>query len=346
MAWKNQGDDPWGGRQSSDLKKLLEKIRKSTPFGSFSLGKYGLVPYLAGIFVVLWLLSGVYFVKPDEVGQVKRFGKAVRITAPGPHYHLPRPIETVLTPSVTSVRRIEIGFRPTGQSIPGESLMLTRAENIVDLTFIVQYRIKDPGDYLFNVTQQDKTVKDAAEAAMRQVVGDNDIDDILTIGKFRIQQDAMTILQDILDMYRSGILIVAVELQDVHPPVMVMEAFRDVASAREDRARMINQAHGYRNELLPRAKGMASEIVNEAIGYKEARIIRARGEASRFTQILAQYASAPEVTRERLYIETMEEILPSMEKIILEGAVGANLLPHLSLESGFPGSPAPEGEVP
>lgn len=346
MSWKDQGDDPWSGRQSPDLKKILDRIKQSLPFGSFGAGKYGLIPYLVGILVVVWLLSGIYFVKPDEVGVVKRFGKAVRTTTPGPHYHLPRPIESVLTPSVTSVRRVEIGFRSTGQSIPGESLMLTRAENIVDLTFIVQYRIKDPMEFLFNVAHQDKTVKDAAEAAMRQVVGDNNIDDILTVGKFRVQQDAMMILQDILDMYRSGIHIVAVELQDVHPPATVMAAFRDVASAREDRARMINQAHGYRNELLPRAKGMASEIVNEAIGYKEARIIRARGEASRFTQILAQYTSSPAVTRERLYIEMMEDILPFMEKIIVEGSIGNHLLPHLSLESRVSGSPAGEGGAP
>ncbi|MDD5476539.1 MAG: FtsH protease activity modulator HflK, partial [Syntrophales bacterium] len=329
-----------------DLKKLFEKINKFIPLSYFGGGKYGVIPYVIGGLVIVWLLSGIYFVKPDEVGVVKRFGKAVRTTTPGPHYRLPTPIESVIAPSVTSVRRVEIGFRSTGQRIPSESLMLTRAENIVDLTFIVQYRIKDPMDYLFNVAHQEKTVKDAAEAAMRQVVGDNNIDDILTIGKFQVQQDTLRILQDILDIYRSGIQIVAVEMQDVHPPATVMAAFRDVASAREDRARMINQAHGYRNELLPRAKGMASEIVNEAIGYKESRIIRARGDASRFTQILAQYKSAPAVTRERLYIEMMEDILPGMEKIIVDGSIGKNLLPHLSLEPASSGPGSTERRAP
>lgn len=346
MGWQDQGGDPWGGKQSPDLQEAIEKIKKAIPFKIPFGGKFGALPIIVLVVVVLWLLSGIYVVKPEEVGVVKRFGKAVRTTASGPHYHLPIPIETVLKPAVTQVRRIEIGFRSIGdrqvgpnRAVPGESLMLTRAENIVNLTFIVQYKISDAVQYLFNVKYQDKTVKDAAEAAMRQVVGDNNIDDILTTGKFQVQQDAKSILQDILNGYNAGIQIVAVQLQDVHPPEQVMAAFKDVASAKEDKAKMVNEAHGYRNEILPKANGKASQIVNDAIAYKESKIISAQGDASRFEQILTQYKSAREVTEKRLYIEMMEKILPNVEKIIVEGTVGNNLLPHLSLDSNTSGIP-------
>ncbi|MCK9274762.1 MAG: FtsH protease activity modulator HflK [Syntrophales bacterium] len=340
MGWQDQGGDPWGSKQAPDLQETIEKIKKSIPFKFSFGGKYGIFPVIVIVAVLVWLLSGIYVVKPEQIGVVKRFGKAVRTTMPGPHYHLPVPIETVLKPAVTQVRRIEIGFRSIGdrqnspnRAVLGESLMLTRAENIVNLTFIVQYRISDPIQYLFNVKHQEKTVKDAAEASMRQVVGDNNIDDILTTGKFQIQQDTKKILQDILDSYDAGVQVLAVQLQDVHPPQQVMAAFKDVASAKEDKAKMINEAHGYRNEILPKSKGKAAQIVNDAIAYKESKIITAQGDASRFEKILSQYKSARDVTRKRLYLEMMEEILPDMEKVIIEDKVGGNMLPHLSLDA-------------
>ena len=166
---------------------------------------------------------------------------------------------------------------------------------------------------------------------MRETAGESEIDDILTTGKFKVQQDTKAILQRILDQYNAGIHIVAVQLQDVHPPDEVMAAFKDVASAKEDKAKMVNEAHGYRNEILPKANGMASQIVNDAIAYKEAKIISAEGDASRFLQVLAQYKTAKEVTKKRLYIETMEEILPGIEKVIVSEKIGKNMLPHLSL---------------
>jgi len=338
MAWQDNDGNPWGNKQPPDLKEAVEKIKKAIPFKIPFGGKYGLIPIIVVVLLLVWLGSGIYFVAPDEVGVVKRFGKAVRSTTPGPHYHMPAPIETVLKPKVTQVRRIEIGFRTIGdrqlgkvRAVTDESLMLTKAENIVNLSFIVQYRIKDAEAYLFNVRDQDKTVKDAAEAAMRETAGENELDDILTEGKFKVQQDTKESLQRILDDYNAGIHIVAVQLQDVYPPDEVMAAFKDVASAKEDKAKMENDAHGYRNDILPKAKGKASQIVNDAIAYKEAKIISAEGDASRFLQILEQYRTAKEVTRERLYIEMMEEILPGIDKVIVAEKIGKNMLPHLSL---------------
>jgi len=340
MAWHDDEGGPWGKRQQPDFKETIERLKKSFPVDNLPLvGKHGFVPAVLIILLLLWLASGVYFVAPDEIGVVKRFGEAVRTTNPGPHYHAPMPIETVTKPKVTQVRRVEIGFRTIGErqqgrfrAIPSESLMLTRVENIVNLTFIVQYKIKDAIAYLFNVRDQDKTVKDAAEAAMRETIGKNDIDDILTVGKFQIQQDTKKNLQSILDGYNAGIHVVAVQLQDVHPPDQVMAAFKDVASAKEDKSKMINEAYGYRNEILPKAKGKASQIVNDAIAYRESKIIQAQGDVSRFLQVLEEYKKARDVTKTRLYIETMEEILPPMNKIIVEGSVGRNILPHLPLD--------------
>lgn len=251
--------------------------------------------------MLLWLASGFYIVNPDQVGVIKRFGAFSRITGPGPHYHLPYPIETVLTPSVTQIKRVEIGFRSvtlgTGinnyRSVPKESLMLTGDENIVDVQFIVQYRIKDAYSYLFNISNPFKTVKDAAEAAMRAVIGNNQINAVLTTEKFIIQNKTQKLLQQVLDSYHTGIQVVAVKLQDVHPPKEVLDAFKDVASAKEDKSRLINQAMAYRNEIIPKARGQAAEIVNKAEAYKETKIMMAQGEANRFLKMLEEYKKKP-----------------------------------------------------
>jgi len=340
MAWHDDEGNPWGRKQPPDLKKIMEQIKKAIPIKAIpGFGRHGFLPVMIGIAAILWLASGIYIVRPDELGVVKRFGEAVRTTMSGIHYHIPIPIETVIKPKVTQVRRIEIGFRTIGdrqvgrtQAIHSESLMLTKAENIVNLTFIVQYQIKDPVEYLFNVMNQPKTVKDAAEAAMRETVGKNDIDDILTVGKFQVQQETKDILQSILDSYKAGIHVVAVQLQDVHPPEQVMAAFKDVASAKEDKSKLINEAHGYRNEILPKAKGAAAQIVNDAIAYRESKINQAQGDTSRFLQMLSEYRTARDVTKKRLYIETMEEILPHVNKIILDDKISRNILPHLPLD--------------
>lgn len=341
MAWDGKQGNPWGKDQPPDLRALFERFKKSMPFSNIPfLKKFKMAPAVLIIVLILWLISGVYFVAPDEIGVVKRFGAAVRTAMAGPHYHLPTPIETVLKPKVTQVRRLEVGFRTIGDRqvgrnrlVPSESLMLTKAENIVNLTFIVQYKIKDPVKYLFNVSDIAKTVKDAAEAAMRETVGKSNIDDILTTGKYQVQQDTKENLQHILDDYDAGVHIVAVQLQDAHPPDQVMAAFKDVASAKEDKSKMTNDAYGYRNDILPKAKGKAAQITNDAIAYKESKIIAAKGDTSRFLQILAQYRMAKEVTEKRLYIETMEEILPGVDKIIIEGELAKNILPHLPLNN-------------
>ena len=271
--------------------------------------------------LVLYLASGIYIVQPNEQGVIRRFGKFVRLDSSGLHYHLPYPFESAVTPSVTEVKRIEIGFRTVRggyADVPEEALMLTGDENIVSAESIVQYKIKNAADYLFNIIEPQQTVRNAAEAALRQVIGSRKIDDALTEGKYEIQEETKILIQQLLDAYQSGILVTAVQLQDVNPPAEVSAAFKDVASAKEDKSKFINEAQGYRNDLIPKARGEAAKIVKEAEGYKVERIRKAEGDVAKFNQILAEYQNGKEVTKYRLYIETMESILPSMKKYIME----------------------------
>ena len=293
---------------------------------------------LVGIFVVLWLLTGIYIVGPDEVGVVQTLGKYSRAAQSGLNYHFPFPIETVSTPKVTEVKRIEIGFRTVGknqyQTISRESLMLTGDENFVDAEMIVQYRIKDPVAYTFNFIEPELTVRQASEASLRTVVGRHNIDEALTTGKFMIQEEAKELIQNILDKYNTGILVVAVQLQDVSPPEQVISAFKDVASAKEDKNRMVNQAEGYRNDVIPKARGEAQAQIREAEGYKKARISRAEGDVSKFNAVLKEYRKSKEVTETRLFLETAEEILSNREKInVPDGKEGSNLINLLNLKA-------------
>jgi len=294
----------------------------------------GIIPML-GIGLVFWLLTGAYVVGPDEVGVVLTFGQHTRVTQSGLNYHLPYPIETVQTPKVTEVKRVEIGFRSMGnnqfRTIEKESLMLTGDENIVDAELIVQYKIKDAVSYLFNFVEPILTVREAAEASLRTVIGKHRIDEALTSGKFLIQEETKELLQSILDKYESGVLVVAVQLQDVSPPNQVIAAFKDVASAKEDKNRMVNQAEGYRNDIIPKARGEAQAMIREAEGFRQARVKRAEGEVARFNAMLVEYKKAKDVTRKRLYLETMEEILPNIDKYIVPGGDGGNLLNLLNL---------------
>tara|TARA_B100000929_G_scaffold72985_1_gene56346 strand:- start:2332 stop:3297 length:966 start_codon:yes stop_codon:yes gene_type:complete len=293
---------------------------------------------IAGIALVLWLLTGVYIVGPDEVGVVQTFGKYSRAAQSGLNYHFPYPIETVSTPKVTEVKRIEIGFRTVGnkqyQTVERESLMLTGDENIVDAEMIVQYRIKDPVAYTFNFIEPELTVREASEASLRTVVGRHNIDEALTSGKFMIQEETKKLVQSILDKYSTGILVVAVQLQDVSPPEQVIAAFKDVASAKEDKNRMVNQAEGYRNDVIPKARGEAQARIREAEGYKQARIARAEGDVAKFSAILKEYRKAKGVTETRMYLETVEEVLQNKEKIIVpDGEGGGNLINLLNLKA-------------
>ena len=294
----------------------------------------GILP-IFGIALIFWLFTGVYTVGPDEVGVVQRFGKYDRTVQSGLNYHMPFPIETVKTPKVTEVKRIEVGFRTVGKNqyrtVERESLMLTGDENIVDAELIVQYKIKEPINYLFNFVGPELTMREAAEASLRTVVGRHNIDEALTSGKLMIQEETKELLQSILDKYETGVQVVAVQLQDVSPPKQVIDAFKDVASAKEDKNRMINEAEGYRNDIIPKARGEAQAMIREAEGFREARIARAEGDVAKFKAILKEYSKAKDVTRERLYLEAMEGILPGLEKYIVPNGEDGNLLNLLNL---------------
>jgi membrane protease subunit HflK len=321
-----------GGPEPSgpDWDKVGERLDKFKNF-KFPFGKA-----IIALVVIAWLVSGFYIVNPGEVGVVLRFGEYNRSTGEGPHIHYPFPIESVLTPNVEQIRRVVVGVPGAGAAGQEESSMLTGDENIVSAEFVVQYKIKDAKNYLFNVAGPDATVKSASETAMREVIGYNKIDAALTDGKFEIQNQTRDLLQQILDSYEAGLQVIAVKLQDVTPPSEVVDAFKDVASAREDRIRFINEAEAYRNDILPKARGRAAEMVNQAQAYKESEIRRAKGEAERFLSVLTEYKKAEEVTRTRLYIETMEEIYsnPSLEKIILSQENMDRVLPLLPLSPG------------
>lgn len=314
--------------------------------------------------IALWCLSGIYIVQPDEQGVVLRFGRYVRTVGAGPHYHLPFPIEQVYRPKVSQVRQAEVGYRSqsTGgvfqqgrvQPVDEESAMLTGDENIVNVQFNIQYHIKPDGavDYLFNVTQPDAVVKKAAEAAMREVIGKTTLDAALTGGRVKIQDDVTQLLQTILDRYQVGVQVVAVQMQDVQPPRDVSEAFKDVASAREDKQRLTNQAEAYRRDILPKAQGQAAEIVNQAEAYRQTRVRAAEGESQRFLAVLEEYNKAQDVTKKRLLYETLEEIMsrPGMEKLVLPSGMGEHALPLLPLDGvrGAASAPAasPSGPAP
>lgn len=329
-----------------DEKKIIN-LAEIIPKLKFSKKLFGVILVLV---IVLYLASGIFVVAPDEQGVIRRFGKFVRIESPGLNYHLPYPIETVVTPAVTRVKRIEIGFRSIindqstrYQEIPDEALMLTGDENIVSADAIVQYKIKDPVSYLFNIILPEETVKNAAEAALRQVIGERKIDEALTIGKYEIQEETKKLLQDLLDSYKSGIFVVAVQLQDVNPPKEVQEAFKDVASAKEDKSKYINQAQGYENDLIPKARGEAVKMTKEAEGYKIERIKKAEGDVAKFNNILTEYKKGEYITQARLYLETMEEILPNMNKVIVDLKENQSLINLLPLgDSGILTAPSKE----
>lgn len=329
----------WGGKRqpSPDVVAMLNFFREL----KMRIPSVGLV--VAAILLFLIAFKSFYIVAPEELGVVTRFGKLERTTQSGPHFKVPF-IEDVYKPQVTKVHRIEVGFETVDigpparyRSIDEEAQMLTGDENIIQVEFIVQYKIKDPVAYLFNIRDQNKTIKDASEAAMREVVGKTVIDDVLTEGRFQVQQESMQILQDILNSYDAGVSVVAVQLQDVLPPKEVVAAFKDVASAREDKEKAVEQAEGYRNDLIPKAKGEAEKVINEAAAYKEAKINQAKGDTSRFLQVLKEYQKAKDVTQKRIYIETMEDVLGRMEKVIIEGAAEQNVLPYLPLRQEKPG---------
>jgi len=315
-----------------------------SPFGPDFKFNLAWLKWLIPAVVVLWLLSGIYIVRPDEQGVVRMFGRAVRVTQPGPHYHLPLPIEKVDKVKVKKVRRIEIGFRTVSTGMPAryrfmpeESLMLTGDEQIVDAQIIVQYQVRDPEKFLFNVKDLERpqgALMDAAEVALRQVVGQRPIDDVLITEKLQIEIDIRELLQRIIDNYGSGVKVIEVKLQTVRPPKEVAAAFSDVVSAKEDKDRFVKEAEGYREDVLPKARGKAEAVIRAAEAYKAERVKHAQGDADRFLTILKEYENAKDVTRKRLYLETMERILPGIRKFVIDPEAGGNLLQFLPLEKG------------
>jgi len=351
--FKNQS--PWGsppggggnggfrrGPTPPDVEEIIKKIQNT--INKFTGGgKGGSKPIIFGLIIlaVLWVLSGLYRVLPDEQGVELRFGKFINTTQPGLNYHLPFPIESALTPKVTKVNRIDIGFRSERDSgftsggvadVPEESLMLTGDENIVNIDFSVFWVIKDAGKFLFKIQDPQGTVKAAAETAMREVIARSNIQPILTEGRSLIETDTQEIIQQILDEYNSGIQITQVQTQKADPPDQVIDAFRDVQAARADMERSKNEAEAYANDVIPRARGEAAKILQAAEAYKKEVVAKAEGEASRFLSIYNEYAKAKQVTQERMFLETMEKVLADINKIIIDKNAGSGVVPYLPLQ--------------
>ena len=344
------GSPPGGGGQSGNgsgtrreppnLDDLIKNFQKT--INKFSGGKSGgSRPFIIGFLIlfVLYIASGLYRVLPDEQGVVLRFGKFINTTQPGLHYHFPTPFERVLTPKVTKVNRVDVGFRPasdTGRSsgvgnVPEESLMLTGDENIVDINYSVFWVIKDAGKFLFNIQSPVETVKATSETAMREVIAKNEIQTILTAGRSNIEIEVQEITQQILDEYNSGIQITQVQTQQADPPAQVIDAFRDVQAARADRERSKNEAEAYANDVIPRARGEAEQVLQQAEAYKKEVVAKAEGEASRFLAIYNEYKNAKQVTQERMYLETMEKVLADIDKVIIDKESGSGVVPYLPL---------------
>ena len=348
MSWSdnNNNNNPWGSQgggngrgQGPDLDNVIRDLQnkfKGFMPGSF-FGKLGPAVILL-VLVLIWLASGFYRVLPDEQGVVLQFGKYTTTTQPGLNYHFPYPIERVLTPKVTKVNRVEIGYRQSPDNrttqirdVPEESLMLTGDENIVDIDFSVFWIINDAGKFLFNVQVPELTIKSAAETSMREVIGQSKIQSIFTEGRTEIEDKARVLIQSILDDYEAGVTITQVQTQKADPPNEVIDSFRDVQAARADLERQRNEAEAYANDIIPRARGEAEEILQNAEGYKQKVIADSEGKAARFLSIQSEYAKAPVVTKQRIFYETMESVFGDMDKIIIDNDSGQGVLPYLPL---------------
>jgi membrane protease subunit HflK len=305
-----------------------------------------LVPVLAVIGLGLWLFSGVYVVNPGEQGVVRQFGREVAKTAPGLNYHFPGPIQEVDVVNVQAIRRIEVGFRTERAQavrVPAEALMLTGDENIVDAQLIVQYRVRDPSLFLFRMRDPEGSLHQAAQVAIRSVVGNTTIEDVLTIGRAQAQDQTTQYMQALMDQYESGLLITEVKLQVVDPPDQVKDAFNEVVRAREDRDRQQNEALAYMEDIVPKARGESEQVTRSADAYRQQRVLQAQGDVARFRSVLEEYTKGKDVTRERLYLETIERVLSKVGKVVVDASVGDRALPLLPLNDmarGTTGQPA------
>ncbi len=342
----NKGHDPWD-QKPKNIKRLKNKSKpkgpshKGTPpeledlikkfQDKFNNDKGLGIGFIAVIALILWLISGVYIIQPQEQGVVQRFGKYVKtIEKQGLHYHFPYPIETVAKPDVTFERRIEIGFRGN-QDRPDESLILTGDANIVDIDFVVQWQVGVARDFVFNIRDPEGTIKKVAESAMREVVGQNNLQSIITERRADVAKQVQNIMQEMLDEYGAGVSISQVLIQAATVPGPVMDAFEDVIRADQDAETMKNQALKYKNDIIPRARGNAIKLLKEAEAYKEQIVSQAKGDAQKFKDVYQAYAQAKDVTRERLYLETIEKILRDNKKFVLNGENNGNVLPYLPL---------------
>jgi len=364
VAWNEPGSgkDPWGQRPKGDqgppdLDEIVRNIQKklSNLFGGSGKGsggdggKPGMGPQAVGgmgltlivlVAVSLWVATGFYIVQQGERGVVLQFGAKSEITEAGLRWHIPWPIETREIVNVQKTYNIQVGYREnertgTKTTVPREALMLTEDENIIDIEFAVQYKIKDASDYLFNVRDPEDTIRQATESAVREIAGNSTMDFVLTEGRDEVGQRTQVKLQEILDNYKTGIFIYKVEMQKAYPPEQVRAAFDDAVKAREDEERYKNEAEAYANDIIPRARGKATRAIQEAEGYKASVMSRAEGDARRFELIAREYAKAPRVTRDRLYIETMEQVLSNTTKIYVDQKGGNNLL-YLPLDKLVP----------
>ena len=367
MAWNepgNGGKDPWGGgggeKGPPDLEEVVRNLQNKLgglfgggrrggrgggsgggggsssgggPLSALTKGGFGVLITVA---VIGWVLSGIYIVDEGRRGVVLRFGQYTETTGPGPHWHIPYPIEAVEIVDVEKRRFVELGYRSSvagraGAPVPREALMLTEDENIVDIRIAVQYQIADPKAYLFNVRAPDETLKEASESAIREIIGKSKMDFVLTEGRSAIVASIQKLLQGILDQYKTGLQVINVNLQDAQPPEEVQASFADAIKAREDEQRLKNEAEAYSNEVIPKARGAAARQLEESNAYKEQVIAEALGEASRFDQLLVEYQKAPKVTRERLYLDSIEAVLSRSSKVILD-TKGTNNLTYLPLD--------------
>jgi membrane protease subunit HflK len=287
----------------------------------------GGVVFIVLLIAAIWLASGFYIVEEGRRGVVLRLGKYLETTQPGPRWHVPYPFESVEVVNVSGVRTVEVGYRGNPKNKqPQEALMLTDDENIVDVQFAIQYTLKGPEDYLFNNRNADDNVLQAAETSIREVVGKSKMDFVLNQGRSEVAARVKVLMQQILDRYKTGILVSTVNLQGVQAPEQVQSSFEDVVRAGQDRERFKNEGQAYANDVVPKARGVAARLFEEASGYRQSMIATAQGDSSRFRQVLTEYERAPQVTRERLYLETMQQIMNNTSKIIVDSKGGQNLL--------------------
>ena len=341
----NNGSGGWGsggqggGPQGPDIEELLrrgqDRLRGFLP-GNLGGKGFSLIVLIA---IAIWMGSGFYTIAPEEQGVVLRFGDYTKTSQPGLNYHFPYPVESVIKVPVLTVRRVEIGYRSASaasrgqiRNIDDESLMLTGDENIIDVNFVAQWAVKDAGAFAFNIRNPSQTVKDAGESAMREVIGKSDIASALAEGREQVARQTQDLLQKILDEYKTGILITELLLQRADPPPAVIESYRDVQRAKADQERLINEADAFKNRVVPEANGQAAQLVAEAQAYKEQVVARAEGAAQRFVSVYEEYREAKVVTKQRIYLETMEKVFQDMNKVVIDsGPGGAGVIPYLPL---------------